>query len=381
MFIVIANGKFIAVNNAKTKRLLLLTWFLLPIVIGYLYSVMRNPVIQYSMLIFSTPYLFVLLFSYHKKVPKLHVALLVSVLLVVNVSTLIYDRDYYGIFYKQPYEETVRTALIDNNGEDIFLIGGYIPYYNEYYFTKYGKEVPYLPNIDIDDELSEFSDFISTIKETKIVVEGLTGEQVQIVQSYFPYQIGYDFGFTYEIYTFSKNEPEDENIIERELIAHTDFESEVGNWKDIHDMIEYDICSDESYCNLTDSIEWGPSVSFNLMDIASKGLGIIDVELEMVMTDTISKCVIVSTISKDKEVISWNALNFEDYHPMKGEWKKVYFTVDIQHVLKSRKDMKGLVLKINIWNVSKTKLLIDFINIYRKPGNPVRYGLFNEIYR
>jgi hypothetical protein len=146
-------------------------------------------------------------------------------------------------------------------------------------------------------------------------------------------------------------------------------------------MIDYDICSDESYCTMTSLNEWGPSVSFDLMDIAPKGLGIIDVELEMAMTDTISKCVIVSTISEGKDVISWNALNFEDYHPVKGEWKKVFFTIDIQHVLKSRKNMEGLVLKINIWNVSKTDLLINYINIYRKPGNPVRYGLFNEIYR
>jgi len=380
LFITITNGKFVVVSDAKVKRILLLSWFLLPIAIGYLYSVMRSPVIQYSMLIFSTPYLFVLLFSYHKKVPIISIGLLVSVLLVVNVSTLIFVRNYYDIFYKQPYEETVRTAIIDNNGIDVFLIGGYIPYYNEYYFSKYGKEIPYLPNIDIDNELSEFSNFISAIKETNIVVEGLTGEQLQIVQSYFPYQLGYDFGFTYEIYTFSKNKPPDEKIIERELIAYTDFNNEIGNWKDVKYMVEYDICSDESYCNMVDSTEWGPSVSFNLMDIAPKGLGIIDVELEMVMLDTISKCVIVSTISKGKEVMSWNALNFELYNPKVGKWKRVFFTVDIQHVLKSRKDMDGLVFKINIWNVSKNKLLIDYINIYRKPGNPVRYGLFSEIY-
>jgi len=381
LILIFTKGKFAYAAKANKKRLLLLSWFILPIVIGYTYSVLQSPIIQYSMLIFSTPYLFMLLFSYHKKIKIKNTGLMVAILMIVNISTLIYGRDYYKIFYKQPYEQTVRTAIIDNNASDVFLIGGYIPYYNEYYFDKFGSSVPYLPNEAIDADLINFDTFISKIVENNIVVEGLTGEQIQIVQSYFPYQIGFDFGFTYEIYTFSKNKPADENIIARELIAHTDFESEVGNWKDIHDMIEYDICSDESYCVLTDSTEWGPSVSIDLMDIAPKGLGIVDVELEMVMTDTISKCVIVSTISKGKEVISWNALNFEDYHPVKGKWRKVYFTIDIQHVLKSRQDMDGLVLKINIWNVSKNKLLIDYINIYCKQGNPVRYGLFNEIYR
>jgi hypothetical protein len=333
------------------------------------------------MLIFSTPYLFMLLFSYHKKIVTKHIAFVILGLMIINIFTLIYGRDYYKIFYKQPYEQTARKAIIDKRANDVFLIGGYIPYYTEYYFNKYGSAVPFIPNEDINSDLLNFATTISQIKENNIVVEGLTGEQVQVVQSYFPYQTGFDYGFTYEIYTFSKNKPTDQNIIERDIIAQTNFADEVGVWKNIQDMIDYDICSDETYCTMTSLNEWGPSVSFDLMDIAPKGLGIIDVELEMAMTDTISKCVIVSTISEGKDVISWNALNFEDYHPVKGEWKKVFFTIDIQHVLKSRKNMEGLVLKINIWNVSKTDLLINYINIYRKPGNPVRYGLFNEIYR
>ena len=378
--LILPKGKIVDAAFASKKRLLLLIWFVLPIVIGYAYSVLQSPVIQYSMLIFSTPYLFILLFSYHKKIVTKHIAFVILGLMIINIFTLIYGRDYYKIFYKQPYEQTARKAIIDKRANDVFLIGGYIPYYTEYYFNKYGSAVPFIPNEDINSDLLNFATTISQIKENNIVVEGLTGEQVQVVQSYFPYQTGFDYGFTYEIYTFSKIKPTDQNIIERDIIAQTNFADEVGVWKNIQDMIDYDICSDESYCTMTSLNEWGPSVSFDLMDIAPKGLGIIDVELEMAMTDTISKCVIVSTISEGKDVISWNALNFEDYHPVKGEWKKVFFTIDIQHVLKSRKNMEGLVLKINIWNVSKTDLLINYINIYRKPGNPVRYGLFNEIY-
>ncbi|MFK5857408.1 MAG: glycosyltransferase family 39 protein [Bacteroidota bacterium] len=381
MYLVLTNGSFAITDKGKQKRWLLLGWFMLPIVIGYLYSVIRNPIIQYSMLIFSTPYLFMLLFSYHKKIPVKNMLLLVPLLLIVNISTLVYGRDYYGIFYKQPYEQTIRTALVDNNADDVFLIDGGIPYYNEYYFNKYRKSVPYFSNADNNISLVDFEHIISNIKESRVVASSLTGEQLQIVQLYFPFQIGFDYGFTYEIYTFSKNEPISEPAIKRELIAQTNFESEIGNWKDINDMIEYDICWDGSYCLIPSANEWGPSIKFDLMDIAPKGLGIIDVELEISMPDTITKYLIVSSITEGKEVISWNALNFELFKPEVGSWRKVFFSVDIQHVLKSRKNVKGLVLKINIWNVSKNKLLINYINIYRKPGNPVRYGLYNEIYR
>ncbi len=381
LYIVLADGNFVITKNAKRKRLILLAWFLLPIIIGYAYSVFRNPIIQYSMLIFSTPYLFMLLFSYHKKISVKKIAWVLLVLLIVNISTLIYGRDYYSIFYKQPYEQAIRTALINNNSNNVFLIDACIPYNNEYYFNKYGNSVPYISNINYKIDLSDFDYTVSNIKENIVVAQGITGEQLQIVQSYFPYQIGYDFGFTYETYTFCKDKPVMDSIIERELIAQTDFDNQLGNWKVNQNIIEYDICSDESYCVMPSSLEYGPSVSFALSEIAEKGLGIIDVELEIMMPDTVTKCLVVSSITEGKEVISWNALNFELYNLKKGEWKRVFFTVDIQAALKSRKDVDGLVLKINIWNISKNKLLIDYINIYRKSGNPVRYGLYNEIYR
>lgn len=43
-------------------RLIAITWFLSPMVIGYFYSVHRNAVLQYSVLIFSFPFFLLLCF-------------------------------------------------------------------------------------------------------------------------------------------------------------------------------------------------------------------------------------------------------------------------------------------------------------------------------
>ena len=379
VYIAVVSGSFITTDKAKQKRWLLLIWFLLPILIGYAYSVLRNPIIQYSMLIFSTPFLFVLLFSYHKKLSVKQNVLIVMVLLLVNVTTLVSERNHYNIFYKQPYEETFITALVNNNADDIFLIDDCIPYYHEYYFNKFGKRVPYFTKINTDVDLAGFEKVVSNIEENTVIAEAVTGEQLQIIQSYFPYQVGYDHGFTYEIYTYSKSKPVTGNIINREVIAQTDFKNEFGNWKNVESIIEYDTITGNSYCKMSSSIEWGPSISFDLNKIAAEGLGIIDVELEMMMPDTITKGLVVASILEDKETMYWKAIDFSSYNPEKGKWEKIFLSVDIQGALKSRKDMEGLILKINIWNPKKNILLINSINIYRKPGNPVRYGLYNKL--
>lgn len=381
LFIIFLPGRLLITDSAKQKRWLLLIWFMLPLAIGYTYSVLRNPIIQYSLLIFSTPYLFVLLFSYHKKLSVRLNASIVIILLLVNVLTLVISRNHYEIFYKQPYEETFKTALIKNNTVDVFLIDDCIPYYHDYYFEKYGKEVPYFTKRNTDIDLAGFEAVVSNINENTVIAEAVTGEELQIIQSYFPYQIGYEHGFTYEIYTFSKDKPSIKKIIDREIIAQTDFVTELGNWKDVSSMIIFDTTTGISYCVMTSSDEWGPSISFNLVEIAEYGLGVVDVEMEVMMPDTITKGLIVASILKGKETRYWKAINFEDYNPEKGRWRKVFLSIDIQGALKSSKDMEGLVLKINVWNPKKNKTHINYINIYCRPGNSVRYGLYKKLTR
>ncbi len=379
LYMIFFKGDLVAFDIAKKKRRLLLTWFLLPIIIGFAYSIFVNPIIQYSMLIFSTPYLFILLFSYHKKLPHLQNVFLVLLLLLANILTLVYGRNYYDIFYKQPYEETFKLALLANDNQDVFLIDDCIPYYHEYYFNKYDKRVPYFTKRNANIDLAGFETVVANIEESTVVVEALTGEQLQIIQSYFPYQVGYENGFTYEIYTFSKNKPIDGIVIERNLIAQNDFQNEIGNWRDFHHLVEYDSLNNIHQCRMSSSDEWGPFISFSLNDIATGGLGIIDVELEMMMPDTIKKALIVASITEEKETLFWKATNFESYNPKPGEWKKIFLSVDFQTALNRRKDLSDLVLNIHVWNTAKTELIIKNINIYKKTGNSVRYSLFNQV--
>ncbi len=376
LYMILEYKDFKDTTRKKQKRWLLIIWFLTPIVIGYMYSVLRSPIIQYSLLIFSTPYLFILLFSFYKRISILKLSIIVVGLLLINISTLVFSRNYYKIFYKQPYEETFKTVLLTYDANDVFMIDNCIPYFHEYYFNKYERSIPYFTKRNTNIGLDGFEEIVSNITESKVITHALTGEQLQIIQSYFPYQLGYANGFTYEIYTFSKYNPADGNVIRRDLIAQTDFNNEIGNWKDIQNLVEHDSPTDRSICRMSTNDEWGPFISFSLDSIVRNGLGIIDVEIEMMMPDTINKALIVANIIEGKESIYWKAINLESYNPEIGKWRKVFLSVDIQGALKSRNDMSGLVLTIYIWNPIKIELLIKNINIYRKPGNPLRYSLY-----
>jgi uncharacterized membrane protein len=68
-------------------RIICVFWFLSPIIIGYLYSKYRNPLLQYSVLIFSFPYLLLFLFSFFRNLkPLIQFGLVVLILIVGSYS-------------------------------------------------------------------------------------------------------------------------------------------------------------------------------------------------------------------------------------------------------------------------------------------------------
>ena len=91
-------------SNAKPgPSLLFLSWFVLPLLVGVLYSVCVNNVMQYSVLIFSFPYLLFLLFGHIPKQKTIINLLLVFLILCVNVSALVFERHHYSSLYESAY--------------------------------------------------------------------------------------------------------------------------------------------------------------------------------------------------------------------------------------------------------------------------------------
>lgn len=92
-------------------RWLLPLWALSPLAIGYTYSVWREPVLQYSMLLFSFPFLLCWLFVGLRHSSRTFVIGAVAVLALLSTKTLITDRQHYAIFNDSPYAAMVRVAM------------------------------------------------------------------------------------------------------------------------------------------------------------------------------------------------------------------------------------------------------------------------------
>jgi len=362
----------------RKKRWILLLWLLPAPVFGYIYSYTKEPILQYSLLIFTAPYAFLLLFSFVGEWKVKKIGLAVILILSVNILTLIFSQDYYRNFYRQPFNQMVKNALAieADNEEKVFIINDYIPYYTEYYFRKYDQKLPFYTTRNKDIKISDFKKMISNIDQDIVITSGLDDIYFQVILEQFPYWEGFETGFTYEQYVFSKKDLEGNNAFERTCISETSFNViEDSLWQYNKKDIIVDTSSGSHRYLMTPEVLYGPKFELPLGDLMRDIYWIIDVEVELADADSNLNAVIVGEIKKGEELVYWQGADFSSFGLVPGKSQKVFLTMDIQKALSDQNKLNGELLRFYIWNRDMQQFMMKKIKIYLRPGNPGRYRL------
>ncbi len=175
-WIVIAVGSLIFIfsvlkfSHRFTKfHLLAISWFVIMFLIGYFYSLLRNPILQYSILIFSFPFLLLFLFSFlpSKLDKSLTILLIVGLLSGLSQSLLIakhYQQLQFGEFEglaKKTAEWSERYGK--SNITNITSISG--PYYIHYYLDNYDSTLRFAQyQNNGKEDLRELVEILDTTK-------------------------------------------------------------------------------------------------------------------------------------------------------------------------------------------------------------------------
>ncbi len=360
------------------KRMLLFIWLLPALIFGYIYSYSVEPILQNSLLIFTTPYLFILLFSFVGDISWKKLGVAVFLILIVNSLTLIFVRDYYRVFYKQPFQNMAESAkeLENQYPEEVFILNDYIPYFTDYYLGKDANtRIPYYTTRNAGFNILQFDSVVSKIEQKYVLTSGLDDQYFQIVKSHFPYWVGYDFGFTFEQYIFSKIKPDEKDILKRQQLGFTDFDRITCAWSISQDNIKFDTITNSNLFHFSPDNLWGPKITINMDSLDFSTYEIIDVMIEVYPEETFCNPILVGEIKKGDIQLSWLGFNFGDFEFAEGRWQRFYATIDIQKALNDKEKVDNCTLDLYLWNPNKNRFLLKEISIVRRPGNPDRYGL------
>jgi hypothetical protein len=365
----------------KKHFLLSLSWFMLTFLIGFFYSRFINGVLQYSVLIFSFPFLFFILFG-HIRVQKTGINLIiVSMILSVNIFSLIKERRHYELFYNSPFEQILidQTNIRKSNPGILSLIDSH-KRISSYYFLKRDIDTSFTWY----DSFASERDLINYLREhnqqfEKLFFGCLSGSNpliIPIIMEYYPsivWQKNYAGGTSY---LFSKDSTNTRAVIEL-----LDFESVRPNWsafkkENLIDTMRYS--GMHSY--LIDSTsEWSPAYSRALKEIITNENNFIDIAVKCYYSVSMDDIILVASLDAKNESVGWTGYPFTTFvssDSTKNHWFTVYCTLKLSDAYQHN---RHILFKTYIWNRGRQNLIIDDFTIKLRIGNPIIYGLFEKI--
>ena len=362
--------------------LLLISWFLIPFLIGYLYSLKVNAVLQFSVLIFSFYTLLFIIFSHISKQNTKINLILVLVILAVNSYSLIYERKHYSIFYNSSFERIVTDFI--RTGENYNNVAQVIHSHKKitnYYLKKYNADSTFIWFDSFMDE-AEFISFLENKSKTANclylgALSSIKPNTIPIIKHYFPViemQNNYFLGSTY---LFSKSGHQ-----RSEFVTNYGFDTPAPEgWGVVnHEKIIKNEGSNNSYSYLMDSLtEWSPTFATPVGRLITHENNFIDVSVSLKPGGEMAEVLLITTLESKDGIQHFSGADFNDFitSPINtGEWKTVYHSMKLSDI---NLNYSNLILNVYVWNKGKKSFLIDDFRISIREGNPLIYSLYEKI--
>lgn len=373
-------------DKLKTKLVLFgVGWFVISFSFGFFYSVLYQPIIQFSTLIFSFPFLILAIFSGFKRENFLIHVIQVSLLLLIGFYTLAHERKYYYLFYNESHLEILRDAVNSNKkyGEqNISVLLKNHPPIVDFYRNR-------IPDIDSLNAIFTYQtnkkELIKLLRkhEKPYFAYGLAKDleytYSKIIRDYYPYKIFQKNYYAGAFKIFSKLPSDSSRSINDTIFYSTNnFKKSLKGWnlKDslrvFHDTLEVI----EGF--LMDSlIEYGPAISIPVHHAINTMNTIVTAKLTVtpITKTSINPILIVSIRDTAKnDLLIWKGINATG-SITDNKTFTIYNSFRIGEIGRHENN----IIECYVWNREKESFIINEITFSSWSGNPYTYAIFQPI--
>lgn len=329
-------------------------WFALIFGIAFVYSMLREPILQQSTLIFSYPFIVIAAFSFFKNntTSVAQTAVLVAVLLFVGINSLIIDRRHFDLMYHQGFDQIAVEMEKDQSAFDNIRFATHseakkVP---EFYQAKTGVTRRSL--FDLNNSIADFRNWLESDSSAMLGL-GWTdwtnaAWEVTAVAAY-PNLINEHTWFTSKYLTLSRSAIKNSQPA-LHPIDKSNFRYEHQEWG-------------QSHCIGGDSIPaetdiFGIVVDFNCYD-------------------TVSDCILVIELhdAESDSLLYYSNSRSEDGHFMPGR----HSIAQGFRFEESRLEPQDIIIKTYIWNRGLGLLDIEKYSYYMTKKNPALTGLYTPL--
>lgn len=351
MLIVVLIPIIVGNRNADRKiaiRICCLVWFVVPLAIAWAYSLLKEPILQFSTLIFSFPFLIIFAFSFFdEKISKKIMTVVISFVMFFGIISLVIDRQYFYQMYHQGFDQVaVEMKKAQERYTDSIGCVSYSSrtFMAEFYQNRAGiNDAKYFSE---NDELYDYQQFIMNCDKNYLAV-GLTDHaaipwELAAVAEY-PYLVQENAWFTTRYLVLSKTEN--------------------GN-PILHQLKEN--------LNVKEGEEWVASVTLTEVEPCERIGFIADIQA----LDTIEHIALVAKIvdKNTNEQLFWTSYEDKNHVLMPGE--RAFLT---NGFFVPENMLKDSEIKVFIWNISKKPFIINNLSYCEIKKNPYFYGIYQPL--
>ncbi|MDD5570062.1 MAG: glycosyltransferase family 39 protein [Bacteroidales bacterium] len=352
-------------NKLSKFQIVAISWFLLHFLIGYLYSVFINPILQYSILLFSFPFLVMFLFSFIKK-NELQIYL-VFVILITGIYSTVFGNKFYKTEHFADFKN-IANDIVDMNKKYGYnnitrTININSPEYLNYYLLKKKVKVDFkeYQNNGGDDYL-KFRKIVENSDNPYFLNAWLSCDPLEledIILTKYPYIVECNDYVSSTITLYSKKKPSGTIEIPKPTIMYkNEFEGcELWGGRVYYQSKQF--AENGKYSYVIDSLEeYGPTFSIPINDLIDwRKINSYKICLDFYSDCFVKDATLIFQICHGEKIYEWKAMDF-GFYSEKGKWNKIFLN-GLFPEIKSKKD----ILSIFVCNKGREKFYIDNFEI------------------
>ncbi len=351
-----------------TFQIISIVWFILPFLVGFIYSRAVNPVLQDSVLLFSFPFLIFLLFSFFDEPLNRFKMVLLALWGLVCLGSTVIEKDYY---HSQHFGEFRDVALHVAKWDKVYgadsitrAISVNNPWYIEYYLKQYGC---YDTFEQYDNrggtDLLELRHIVRRSQRPYFLYAWTKPAPLEIddiVSEKYPFIIQrIDYGDLSAITLYGLRLPAGGLKQETPVVGYINGFEHPALWGEDTARVVQDPVHSGSHSYFIDSTaEYGPTLSRTFSQITLHTIHLIKARVWVKAPVPVHNVYLVLSIeAPNGKTLVWRAANLE-YFTDTDSWSQVFLDYKLPEI-KSYGDR----LKVYIWNNGHQQFYIDDMGI------------------
>lgn len=364
-----------------TKKQLFLLWiFLINYVIIHLYSVFKNPILQYSVLLFAGITLIVFLSSFAGWLSKKQVSLFVLLLLAGFSFQSLRKKHIFSKVHVHDFEMQAKTTLDLQKrvgAKNVTSIFGSEKFFVYTYEKKFHTKFNYLSAQDsIFQHTDKFREYLKKLNQPYVVVAGLSPVDILLVKEYYPYLVSHEENYFSNVTVLSKYDygNTDVSILNTTSLLNTDIDLYVDWNKPVTfygDSLSYKLNHSDRNYPFTIKIPIQKTLALKNQFL----IGEIQLNCDTI-TDLDNDKLCLTVSEQGKAAVFYKSVKLKDYYNSAKKNQRVYIELfagtDFQKWYK-----KNMNLEVFIEKQKTSEYTISKFRLHRVDYNPTKWTLWD----